>query len=259
MLNGKSFDLLFFEFSRYGRYEDEPQKLRLKFQSKLFASKLRGLFLPHNFRNLPPSVMRVHKSIVMHELGISPKHVADSLQHSERVNLRHYTEISTQRQKLEFQKFWRSVNKAAEKYRIIGESDPHENIIPTINGLCDDFGSPYSISKNVPIQPNCSTQYGCLYCVHYCCHADRIDVHKLLSLKYVFLEVRKFSKDISHSDNLLREMCVRASFIVDKISAISEAHKLMVNNVEKQVFELGILTPFWESRLSRYEQLGIVV
>ncbi|MNG39518.1 hypothetical protein D3C76_1739360 [compost metagenome] len=51
---------------------------------------------------------------------------------------------------------------------------------------------------------------------------------------------------------------MRIKFIVDSIGGRSIELSEMVKNVRVNVFELGQLTSFWESRLQRYERLGVV-
>lgn len=256
-LGGADFKYLFFEYERFGGYSNKPKSLKPDFQHSFFHRRLKGIFLPDNFKNITFSLARSYKSVVLHELGVNPKVVADSLQHTVRVNHRSYVNVSPKVSSKEFGRYWAAVAAAAKDYRIVDRDAL--NITATASGECDDFGNPKPISSAVPIQPDCEKQYGCLYCKHYCCHADEEDVHKLLSLKYVLSEVRRSAKNIDHADDVLRELCVRAALVVDSIRARSDTHSDMVEKVEKTVFELGILTRFWEIRLTRYERLGVVV
>jgi hypothetical protein len=54
------------------------------------------------------------------------------------------------------------------------------------------------------------------------------------------------------------DLFMRIKFIVDSIGGRSIELSDMVESVRVNVFELGELTPFWESRLQRYEKLGVV-
>ncbi len=57
---------------------------------------------------------------------------------------------------------------------------------------------------------------------------------------------------------LTKELSIRIGFIIDALSERSESMKQLVETVKTKVFEYGMLTPFWESRLSRYEEVGVV-
>ena len=127
-------------------------------------------------------------------------------------------------------------------------------------GHCDSIGNPVvaEVNNNVPVQVNCKSQYGCLYCEHYSCHADEEDVHKLLSLAYVVDEVRTYGTDIAHVESLFKELAIRVEYIIGEIKKKSDAHVELVNIIKKKVFDLGELTPFWEKRLQQYEKMGII-
>lgn len=256
-LGGADCKYLFFEYERFGGYSNKPKSLKPDFQHSFFYRRLKGVFLHENFKNITFSLARSYKSVVLHELGINPKAVAESLQHTTRVNHKSYVNVNPKVSSEEFGRYWAAVAAAAKDYRIV-DGNAH-NITSTASGECDDFGNPNPISSAIPIQPDCEKQYGCLYCKHYCCHADEEDVHKLLSLKYVLSEVRRSAKNIDHADDVLRELCVRAALVVDSIRVLSDTHNDMVKKMEKTVFELGVLTRFWEIRLSRYERLGVVL
>jgi hypothetical protein len=109
-----------------------------------------------------------------------------------------------------------------------------------------------------PIEPNCRTQYGCLFCENYVCHADQEDAHKLLSLQYVVTAVRHLSASIDHAESLFKEISVRIDLILEEVSKRSEKNERMITTLAARVKELGELTPFWENRLQRYEKMGVV-
>jgi|GEM_PF-1545809 len=260
VLDGRSTKLLFFSIKRHSKGIDKPLELPDSFQSTYFHERLLGKYLPSDFINITPSLARIYKNVVLLELGTSHSVVSEVLGHTESVNVKHYTGISYDKQQGEFVKFWNSI-KAASKEPSFSTPDSKcaKTIISTASGSCEDLGNPEPVADNVPIQPNCDAQYGCLFCKHYCCHADKEDIHKLHSLIYVLSEVRQQANNPDHADTLLRELCLRAKTIVDSISGISAAAKIMVDECEIEVFDRGILTHFWERRLTRYEQIGVVI
>jgi len=253
LLNGQDFKYLFFSLERKGSYTGGFKKLNPIYSNE-FHEKIKGVFLPANFNCIAPSRGRKLKSLVLHELKFTPEQVASSLNHRLKMNLDGYAETTVDRYEKEFDLYWRAVRRAGERIR--ERAGPNES--STVVGHCDEMDHPVQLEGTVPIQPDCRTQYGCLYCVHYVCHADEEDVHKLTSLQYVINAIRNLAADMNHADRLFRDLSVRIEFLLDEISKLSDTACAMVNAVKRRVFDLGELTPFWENRLQRYEMMGVV-
>ncbi|CAI8922490.1 conserved hypothetical protein [Pseudomonas sp. IT-P258] len=253
MLDGKDCKYLFFRMRKEGVYSGEFSQLNENFSSAFFR-RLRGMYLPSDAKNIPASSVRKFKSLVLHELRVSPSLVADTLNHSERTNAMYYSETTPERQEQEFGTYWEAVRKAAEVVRERGSRPGSATVV----GHCEDLNHPVKTHEEVPIQPNCQTQYGCLYCENYMCHADKEDVHKLLSLQYVVNAVRGKSGDLQHAERLFKDLSIRIEFILDAVSQRSEGSFILVAEMKVQVQQLGELTPFWEKRLQRYEKVGVV-
>ncbi|MDD1017349.1 hypothetical protein [Pseudomonas rubra] len=253
VLDGKEMEYLFFTMRKSGVYLGEYQQLANNFSTRFFQ-RLRGIFLPKDAKNIPPGSVRKFKSSILHELRVSVSLVADTLNHTEAVNIASYTETSVEKQQDEFSAYWQAIRKAADvvRDRISQES------MSTVVGHCEEMEHPVRILETVPIEPSCTTQYGCLFCKNYLCHADDEDLHKLLSLSYVINSIRDTAKDISHAERLFRELSIRIDVIVEAVAKRSAESALLVEQVKRRVDDLGILTPFWEKRLHRYEKLGVV-
>lgn len=253
ILNGSECPYLFFKMQRTGGYTGTYSQLTEAFSSTFFK-RIRGIFLPPEFKNIPGSLARKLKSLVLHELRVSPSVVADVLNHTQSTNAASYSETTPDRQKHEFGVFWESVRSAASvvRERALG----HSTEVAT--GHCADFMNPAKIIPSAPIEPDCRSQYGCLYCEQYVCHADEEDTHKLLSLQYVANSVRYGAADINYAEELFKELSIRIEFILQSISERSEKSALLVSDMRHRVHELGELTSFWESRLQRYEAMGVV-
>lgn len=224
-----------------------------------FFDSISGTFLDPKVPRLSPRKMRKHKSIGMHTVGIPLPTVAASLNHSEEVNLSTYADASLEQQETEFGKFWQAVRYAANVVRERSQG-PAEGQISTAAGHCNGFRQPLPVRDlgAIAIEPNCRSQYGCLYCEHYVCHSDEEDVHKLLSLQYVIDAVRKTAPDAAHAEALYKELSVRIEFILEALSKKSDAVKRTVEAVKDKVFKYGVLTTFWENRLNRYEKMGVI-
>ncbi len=224
-----------------------------------FFRSISGTFLDPKVRILSPRKMRKHKNLGMHTAGVSPSTVAANLNHSEAVNLSTYSEATPEQQAAEFGQFWRAMHHAAQVVRERSQR-PAKGEIATATGHCDGFSQPIPARDfgAVAIEPNCRSQYGCLYCEHYICHSDEEDLHKIVSLQYVINAVRKAAPDAAHAEALYKELSIRIEFILEVLGERSDAVKQLVEAIKAKVFEYGELTPFWENRLSRYEKIGVV-
>lgn len=253
ILGGASSEYLFFKMKRSGKYTGEYAKLSDSFTSGFFK-RIRGVFLSEDAANIPGSSARKLKSLVLHELRISPSVVADVLNHTEAVNFSSYSETTPERMKQEYGNFWQAVRKAAEMVK----ERTGQDATKIATGRCGDFDRPLKISDVVAIVPDCRTQYGCLFCKNYLCHADEEDIHKLTSLQYVVSAVRTGASDIGHAEQTFRELSIRVDFILQAISERSEESMRTVDDIKYRVHELGELTHFWERRLQRYEHVGVI-
>ncbi|MNG30907.1 hypothetical protein D3C84_1166210 [compost metagenome] len=70
--------------------------------------------------------------------------------------------------------------------------------------------------------------------------------------------MRKAAPDAAHAEALYKELSIRIEFILEALGERSDAVKQLVEAIKIKAFEYGELTPFWESRLSRYEKMGVV-
>lgn len=257
-LNGQETDLLFFTNIKGNvRLKCEPTSLRLDFQSRLYR-QLKGKVFPTRLENITPSAARKNKSLVLKSLGVSRKDVSDMLNHTEDVNEQSYSKPNIDQSKRELGNYWSSVRKIANQIKVKKTklNDPSLNI--TV-GHCESFGNPASLESGPSIEPNCRTQYGCLFCKHYACHADEEDIRKLICLKYVAEAVKSGADDVKAVDGLFKELTFRIDVILDRILNLYPEMSENLIQIEREVFELGILTKFWEKRLSRYEELGVVI
>lgn len=260
ILDGQYVDKLFFTISSKGEeFGRVYSKLHAAESMQTFYNSISGVFLDPKYPNITSRKIRKHKSNVQHAARFTPDTVAESLNHTKAVNFLAYAEATIEQQESEFTTYWESVRHAAQMVRERSENPPEETI-SIAAGHCEAFSSPTPVvdSGSIIIEPNCRTQYGCLYCTHYVCHSDEEDVHKLLSLSYVINAVRDTAGDTNHAETLFKDLSIRIEFILDAISDRSDVLAQMVDRMKNKVYELGVLTSFWERRLQRYEQMGVV-
>ena len=271
VLNGIDCPYLFFSMEKKGSYTGEFIQM---LQSSIYRAyrNTRGKFFPSSFTSVTARMVRKYKTVVWNELDVDQQVIADGLNHNIKTNHKSYAVSSPDRQRNEFGLFFEAT-KAAVKL-ITARADGGDPIPLTVihdrgnsssnttkiaSGHCNDFLHPDAMEDEPPIPPDCNSQMGCLYCEHYVCHSDNEDIKKLYSLLYVIEAVRNMAIDFNHSDKLLLELTVRIQLILTQMSAKSGDTKVLVDNIKEEVMEHGLLTPFWEFRLQRYEQMGVVI
>lgn len=227
--------------------------LSKRFQWTLWT-RIRDLYFDASAENISPKLSRKVKSVVLLSIEHSLEVVADVLNHTEEVNIRHYSHPSIDGQRREYSNYWAAVRKVAQ---VVQERDKADTT-SIAAGQCNSLNNPEPSEELIPIQPICESQLGCLYCVHFSCHADEEDTFKILSLAYVIETVRAIATAGSQTIRLFKDLDIRLAEIISAISSKSDMTKGVVEKVRHRVFELGELTPFWESRLQRYERMGIL-
>lgn len=250
-LNGSDFQYLFFTIG----VNRKPKHLPKSF-SRYYFEQLKGKVFDSSTPHITPTELRKHKGIIVSTITDSHTKSAESLNHSESVNKHYYSLPSQESMSQELSNYWNAVSESAKRIKVIDLKETSN--VETVSGHCDGFGTPEFIG-NVPIKPNCRTQFGCLYCEHYVCHADEEDFRKIFSLKYVIDEIRMYAINYQHSDELFRELSVRIEAIIDKVLKLYPMKSNTISAIRHSVYELGVLTPFWESKLQRYESLGVVL
>jgi hypothetical protein len=258
VLNGAECKYLFFIMSKKGDFTQYYNQLSLHDLGRFYI-KTKGKFYNENVKNISSSKIRKYKDLVLNELKQSPNDIANSLNHTQSTADSSYSATSPERQKKELSNYWSATRKARELIKI--KQPESSDIDKSITvGHCDSVGHPVvsEINTNVPVQVDCKSQYGCLYCEHYSCHADEEDIHKLLSLAYVVEEIRSYGTDIFHVESLFKDLAIRIGYIIGEIQKKSEVHLRLVNTIKKKVFDLGELTVFWEKRLQQYESMGVI-
>ena len=254
ILNGKEFKYLFFGFSIL-KNGIRPSKI-IDVCRKDFEV-LNGYLFPRDFEYMTPTVVRKSKSKILHALKISTNLVANNLNHSNEVNAAAYQISDINEASEEISRYWDAMRFAANKIKIsLNDFDEDTSIAV---GHCKNIQYPLKVANDIPFVPDCSTQYGCLYCENYVVHADEEDLHKLESLAYVLDKVINYIACDKTSIEGLTDLYVRVNYIVDVISNKNDHAKITASEAKEKVYINGILTTFWELRLQRYESLGVIL
>jgi len=258
VLNGAECKYLFFIMSKKGNFTEDYKQLNSQDLSR-FYRKTKGNFFSKHVKSISSTKIRKYKDLVLNELKLSQQEVADALNHSKSTADTAYSATSLDRQQKELANYWSAAREAIKLIKIKKSEKIVTDKSITV-GHCDSIGNPVvsKVNNNIPVQVDCKSQYGCLYCEHYSCHADKEDVHKLLSLAYVVDEIRNYGADIAHVESLFKDLAIRIEYIIGEIKKKSDAHIGLVETIKKKVFDLGELTPFWEKRLQQYEKMGVI-
>lgn len=252
ILQGKECNFLFFKINRYGK----PEQHTVSSIASL-VTRAKKFFFASDVQIVRSRETRKFKSITLHEAKTGTKTTAKILNHNEKTNEKDYTPSSPDTSKKELGTLWSAIRKAAKEIKITQDTTEQELSIPT--GHCSNKGNPEKVQENTPIEPDCKKQFGCLYCSKYIIHADRDDIHKLLSVRYVIEQVLRMSTDPEKTENLLRKLCVRIDYLIERLKDFSKETKVLVNKLYVDVFEYGDLTAFWSFRLERYADMGMIL
>lgn len=255
-LDGRETNLLFFNLieERTRRTLDIPKKLD-DYYSKKLHSQLKGRILDPKIKMISARNFRKYKSSILKYFGYSLKETAEALQHTEEINRLSYNRNNESDAITELSEYWKAVRINVKNIKIEDVGDNSKDI--TV-GHCSDYGSPRDIKGNPSIEPECLKPHGCLFCDKYLIHADENDIHKICSLKYVVDMVRENVRDYEKADTLFRELSVRVEFILQEMIIKYPKTEVTITNIKDSVFNYGLLTPFWEDRLSRFEELGVI-
>lgn len=251
-LQGKECNFLFFNINKDG----EPVQHTEASIAGLVV-RARKFFFSSDIQIVRGRQTRKYKSIVLHEKKIGTKTTAKTLNHQEKTNEATYIPSSPDTSKKELGTLWSAIGKAAKEIKITQDTTEQDLSIPT--GHCSNKGNPEKVQEITPIEPDCKKQFGCLFCSKYLIHADRDDIHKLLSVRYVIEQVLEMSSDPEKAEKLLRELCVRIDYLIDRLKDFSKATKALVNKLYVDVFEYGDLTAFWSFRLERYAEMEMIL
>lgn len=257
VLNGSECKYLFFSMGqKIGRqYSGDFFQLKQDRVSKVY-DKVKGIYFPENIPNIKFSRVRKYKTLVLNELKVDQRIISDILNHTQETNHKVYTTGDPNKQKKELAIFWSAVKGAADqvKGKIVSE---HE--VSVAAGHCEDMGNAIPVTDDLEIKPDCKSQYGCLFCENFACHADREDVEKLYSLLYVIDCAKQLSRNVDRSHELFDPLVARVNLIFSEMKKISDEVDELLREVERSVMVLGVLTPFWELKLQRLEDLGVTL
>jgi len=180
---------------------------------------------------------------------------AKVLQNSPETALRKYNAGSAVEHRVEMSLFLEQVAEISKKQQIeksaanLAETKPLEE-----GGRCGDYGHPVAMADGLPVEPDCKQGQGCLFCQHRILIADEDDARKVASAAFVMEQV--ILGPLHETE--LRPLIQKCDADLEKIATFPECHK-MVDQVRKDVFENGNLTPFFADKFQLFLELGVIV
>lgn len=245
LLNDNIQNFLFFNY-RYGKINNQ------NILKGSFSSYINNYFKHHIDQNLPilnSKTLRVNKimNTIKNDGIIAASQVAQS---SINTIISSYMGESSESSEKQFSEYFTKLNK-----NLLIEDK--KNYFKTSIGKCKKKNSP-NITIKHEVFNNCDRSEGCLFCSNFCIHADKEDIYKLFSLKYVINECRYVAKNIEHFNNIYSVVFERIENIVTQIKNSNILSKEEINTYEHDVFINENLHPFWEFKLKTLCELGVL-
>ncbi|MDC7701655.1 hypothetical protein [Vogesella indigofera] len=250
LLQGRDFPYLFFTLGV--RNENPPKQIGYRPLVTLIESQLRAVDsqFPHmNIRKLRSSVADWYQR--HHDMSITAK----VLQNTEQTAQKCYDAGSDTDHREELSLFLTSVSESARRQRIIPVKAVEADA-PLLEegGHCDRFGHPEALADNAPVKPDCKDSQGCLFCKHRVLVACEEDARKVASAAFV---MEQMILGPLH-ETALRPLIAKCDEDLEKIANFRNC-RAMVEQVCKEVFESGNLTPFFADKYQFFLELGVII
>jgi hypothetical protein len=136
--------------------------------------------------------------------------------------------------------------------------DAAEDDIDISIGHCNKVDDPKSEIKLNSISIDCKQKEGCLFCESYRCHADKEDIRKLFSLKFIINECKYIAKNEEHFKSVYSPIINRIDEIIRDIENLNIFNSQIIRDIKKDVFENENLHPYWEFKLKTLINMGVL-
>lgn len=173
------------------------------------------------------------------------------LNHSSNVSLRSYTNSNHEKYTaIQLTNYFEKVKTQLDK-----NEDLHR--IAIHSGGCKEPGSPVSVDET-PVEVNCKSTGGCLFCDNYAPHADEEDIRKILSLRFCLEKLRINARSQDHYNRVIQPVIEKANFWLDEMKKFDKRLIQVVQKIEQEVYIFNRLSEYWESKYSDMIELGIL-
>lgn len=122
-------------------------------------------------------------------------------------------------------------------------------------GSCAEHGKPSSNKASAILQPNCDKVEGCFFCVNYRIHADKLDLHKLMSCRWVLQKIVPLNGDSLQAYKVYTAICDRINALIEELKRRNPS---MHEAVRVDVEENGQLTNYWSRKIQQLYLLNML-
>lgn len=246
ILQGKHFNHLFFEGYGNKAYLSKGQKLGS--YSSYINNKFSKIF-DVNLPKISSKILRVNKiTKVAKNHGLIA--ATDIAQNSLSTLIRHYQGENKETTGIQLTDYFEQLNKS-----IFNNND---RINETAIGACASEIKYNHTDKNQKNFIDCSKKESCLFCRDYRLHADKKDLQKLYSLKYVINECKYIAKSENHFISVYGDVLKRIDNIEKQVLEDKKMTPNEMNLIKNEVFEKEILHPYWEHKLEMLLEIGVL-
>lgn len=248
LLNGRAFPYLFFTLG--SKHANPPAQVPPQ-RSQGHYAVLRGIDpqLPNIGSRRIRATVKDHYHR-MHDAAIT----ATIMGTTEDTEIKSYTAGSPIDHHEDFTTFLTKVSETANKQKVAKPGTVLANGKPLEEGgQCSSFGNPELMAEDVPITPNCKQGQGCLFCTHRVLVACEEDARKVASAAFVMEQV--ILGPLHEAE--LRPLIQKCDDDLEKIASFENCRP-MVEQVKKDVYQNGSLTPYFADKYQLFLELGVV-
>lgn len=178
-----------------------------------------------------------------------------ALQHNPSTHLQHYSGETKEEKAKQIQNFFTSMHTT-----VLNNTNSDMQKTATGNCDCTDELIPKPVAQNIIVEPECMDQKSCLWCIHYKIHNNEEDIRKLMSLKYIIIEVSlSRAENKEHYNEVMNPWLDRIDSICKEIISFDSNAELLIDNIWKEVKYEGKLSSYWLRWLNLLDDLGVLL
>lgn len=243
MLQNTTYEYLFFNL--YGK-KAKLTKLQL---SGGWSGDINRYFkntLDPKLPNLSSKVLRVNKTdYVVKKYGIVQ--ASNMMQNKVSTILKHYTAQREEITNQQITEFFDTLNNR------VFENNNDE--VETIIGQCNKTDE-IVVNNELPV--DCNNKQTCLFCKHYRCHLDKLDLSKIFSLQFILLETRAIASSEEQFLSVYKGLLDRIEELKNLAIKTEKISSHDMESIRNEVFCDEKLHPYWEYKFRKLLNMGVL-
>ena len=248
VLNGNNCQYLFF-----GGFGNETNLTKTQ-QRGIYSAGIAASFSKYLDSNLPRVTSRSsRKDAGRDALSSHGLHVALSiLQNNEATFLNSYNGQTAEEMASQVSTFLEDVHG-------IVNGNPLKSEQESAIGACkyETDPEPKTISEESPIKADCNDPKSCIFCEHFRTNPEREQIRKLQSVKYIIKNIAyPRAKDDQHYEDAMGPWLMRIDSLFKAMIEMEPEANVTIKEVEAEVFDEGMLSPYWFEWIQLLENLG---